>query len=116
MGLVPSGNGKRLKLIVLDGSTHAEKVVILSKLKGQRQNLPLARRSAHRYACHVIIDADLAGVVHAQSGIKSTQPADRSHRGLRQRMRSSLTQRGFPCATRGIVRFPSGDRIHSFAK
>ena len=75
MGLIPSGNGKRLKLIVLDGSTHAEKVVILSKLKGQRQNLPLARRSAHRYACHVIIDADLAGVVHSQGGIKSTQPS-----------------------------------------
>ena len=116
MGLVPSGHGKRFKLIVLNGRAHAEKVVILSKLKGQRQNLTLARRRPHRYTCHVIIDADLAGVVHAQSGIKSTQPADRSHRGLRQRMRSSLTQRGFSGATRGIVRFPSGNRIHSFAK
>ena len=116
VGLVPSGNGKSLKLIILNGSAHAEKVVILSKLKGQRQNLTLARRRPHRYACHVIIDANFAGIVHAQRSIKSTQPADRSHRSLRQRMRSSLTQRGFSEATRRIMRFPSGDRVHSLAK
>ena len=79
MGLVPSGNSQGLKLIIFNGSAHAEEVIRQSKLNGKRQNLTRSGAGTHRHARNMVIKANLAGAIYSQRGIESVHPPDRGH-------------------------------------
>lgn len=115
MGFVPRGNSQGLKLIIFNGRAHAEEVLRQSKLNGKGQNLTRSGSGAHRHARNMVIKANLAGSIYSQRGIESVHPPDRSHRGLSQRVRSRLTQRGLD-ASRRIVSLPSRSSFQTLTK
>ena len=78
MGLVPRGNSQGLKLIIFNGSAHAEEVVCQPQLNGKRQHFTRSGAGTHRHARNMVIKANLAGAVHSQRCVESTHPADRS--------------------------------------